>query len=54
MSVEHDEECAQISFEEQEDGGVEARVTVGSTLAAMGVASTVTGRLSAMQGRKDV
>ncbi|KAL3788469.1 hypothetical protein HJC23_011421 [Cyclotella cryptica] len=52
VSVEHDEECAQISFEEQ-DGGVEARVTVGSTLAAMGVASTVTGRLTARQGRRD-
>ncbi|KAL7486631.1 hypothetical protein ACHAW6_012231 [Cyclotella cf. meneghiniana] len=54
VSVEHDEECAQISFEEQEDGGVEARVTVGSTLAAMGVASTVTGRLSAPRGKTDV
>ena len=46
------DECAQISFQEDQDGGVEAKV---STLAAMGVASTVTSRLSTQQaGETDV
>jgi hypothetical protein len=49
VDMEHNEECAQISFEKGNEGSVEAKVTVGSTLAAMGVASTVTSRLSSQQ-----
>ncbi|KAL7505811.1 hypothetical protein ACHAXN_003245 [Cyclotella atomus] len=54
VSLSEQKECAQISFEEDKDGGVEAKVTVGSTLAAMGVASTVTSRLSTQQQKTDV
>lgn len=51
VSVEQNE-CAQISFGEDEEGDMEAKVTVGSTLAAMGVASTVTSRLSAQPAQE--
>lgn len=46
VSLDHQQECAQISFVDDTEGAVEANV---STLAAMGVASTVTSRLSAQQ-----
>ena len=53
VSETHNEEYTQISFENDEAGRGEAKVTVGSTLAAMGVASTVTSRLSSPQHQKE-
>ena len=46
VSLDHQQECAQISFVDDTEGAIEANV---STLAAMGVASTVTSRLSSQQ-----
>ena len=49
FSVDREEEGVQISFEEDGDGSMEAKVAVGSSLAALGVASTMTSRLSKEQ-----